>query len=245
MEQKEFAVFDVDGTLGRRQLYHEFVIELALAGALGTDAPGLFADARQTWERRGSSPDAFGEYDDVLVSTYEKALPDISPDLHDRLADKVIAANRDQSYSYTTQRLEELKAAGRKLFIVSGSHTELIAQIGGYYGFDDWEGTEYERGTNGFTGGVTTSTLNKATSLQRLLDRHPEVTLRGSMGFGDTGSDIAMLAMVEHPVAFNPDEKLLEAAQQHGWPIVIERKNVIYTLKSNGGNYVLAETSPE
>ena len=50
-----------------------------------------------------------------------------------------------------------------------------------------------------------------------------------------------MLEAVKHPIAFNPDQKLYDIAVKQGWQIVIERKNVIYTLeKKQDGLYVLA-----
>ena len=52
-----------------------------------------------------------------------------------------------------------------------------------------------------------------------------------------------MLDIVEHPVAFNPDKGLYEAAVSHHWPIVVERKNVVYELKPDKDGYRLAAES--
>jgi phosphoserine phosphatase len=49
-----------------------------------------------------------------------------------------------------------------------------------------------------------------------------------------------MLEFVEHPIAFNPEDTLFEKAKTAGWDIVIERKNVVYTLKEKDGSYLLA-----
>ena len=61
----------------------------------------------------------------------------------------------------------------------------------------------------------------------------------GSIAVGDSESDIAMLASVESPIAFNPTKQLLAHAQAAGWKVVIERKNVIYELELIGGQYLL------
>jgi HAD superfamily hydrolase (TIGR01490 family) len=237
--KQKFAVFDIDGTLIRRQLYHKLVNRLAHAGALGKQAPRMVEEAEEAWKRRKFSDFAFERYDDTLVQLYEDALQNISPKLFDELVIEVIEKYKDQAYAYTTQLFQDLKAAGYKLFIISGSHMELIEQIAKYYGFDDWMGTYYERGENGFTGEVGVSTLNKETSLKKLLERHTDVTLEGSICIGDTKSDIPMLKMVEKPIAFNPDKKLYNFAREQGWKIVIERKNVIYELESKDGSYTL------
>ena len=57
-----------------------------------------------------------------------------------------------------------------------------------------------------------------------------DADLEGSTAVGDTESDIPMLEVVGHPIAFNPNTKLAEHAQEKGWRIVVERKDVIYEL---------------
>jgi phosphoserine phosphatase len=67
-------------------------------------------------------------------------------------------------------------------------------------------------------------------------------TFAGSIAIGDSESDIAMLELVERPIAFNPSKGLFKEAQKQGWPVVLERKNMIYELENRGNEYVLAET---
>ena len=57
--------------------------------------------------------------------------------------------------------------------------------------------------------------------------------LAGSIAIGDTATDIAMLAVVENPIAFNPNDALGTAAEKNRWPIVLERKDCIYVLSHN------------
>lgn len=237
----KFAVFDIDGTLIRWQLYHVVVNRLAKEGVLGENARINLKDSMMEWKHR-KNKDAYKAYEKVLVHSYENALLNINPLQFDTLVSEIIKEYKDQTYVYTRNLLRQLKAGGYKLFIISGSHIELIEQIGKYYDFDDWIGTHYERKENGFTGKVQTSALKKGVSLQALIERN-HVTLKGSIGVGDTNSDLPMLAMVEKPIAFNPNEELFNVAQENGWKIVIERKNVIYELESNHGQYVLAKTS--
>ncbi len=238
MQKDKFAVFDIDGTLIRWQLYHVIVNRLAKEGALGQKAQTELKGAMMTWKRRENT-DAFKSYEKVLVENYERALQNISTQLFDQLVTEVIDEYKDQTYIYTRNLLHKLKADGYKLFIISGSHLELIEQIGRYYGFDDWIGTHYERSQTGFTGRVQTSTLQKNESLDILLERN-DVTTKDSIGVGDTKGDIPMLRKVEKPIAFNPDEALFAEARSSGWKIVVERKNVIYELESRDGTYVLA-----
>jgi phosphoserine phosphatase len=50
------------------------------------------------------------------------------------------------------------------------------------------------------------------------------------VGVGDTDGDIPLLRKVETPICFNPNQKLYEHAKKEGWPVVVERKDVVYTL---------------
>ena len=61
----------------------------------------------------------------------------------------------------------------------------------------------------------------------------------GSVGVGDSESDIPMLSTVERPIAFNPTRNLYEHAVEHAWPVVVERKNMIYKLEPHDGVYRL------
>ena len=54
--------------------------------------------------------------------------------------------------------------------------------------------------------------------------------MQGSIGVGDTESDIPFLEMVAKPVCFNPNQKLYRYAKRMGWKTVVERKDVIYEL---------------
>ncbi|MCA9344044.1 MAG: HAD family phosphatase [Candidatus Nomurabacteria bacterium] len=234
---EKFAVFDIDGTLIRWQLYHAVVNRLAKAKALSDNAQHELKQAMMSWKRR-ENEDAFKNYQSKLVKLYEQSLPNISTSVFDKLITEVINEYKDQTYIFTRNLIHQLKSKGYKLFIISGSHQELVEQIGKYYNFDDYIGAKYTRDSNGFTGESSIPALNKAKSLEQLITKHKVIT-RDSIGIGDTKSDISMLEMVDQPIAFNPDKLLFNVAKERGWQIVIERKNVIYKLDKKDGVYVL------
>lgn len=234
---KKFAVFDIDGTLIRWQLYHAVVDRLAATGALGKDAQQQLHDARMVWKRR-EHPDAFKTYEKALIRVYESSLPHIKPALFDQLVHDVIDEYKDQVYTYTRDLIKELKRQGCVLLAISGSHQELVNEVASYYGFDDCIGTDYHRDESGFSGKKFIASSDKKKVLYSLVDKH-NLSFEGSIAVGDSGSDVAMLELVEEPIAFNPDQVLLQAAQKNGWQIVIERKNVVYALEQHDGRYVL------
>lgn len=232
-----FAVFDIDGTLIRWQLYHAVVDKLVNHGLLGPDAKEQLHEARMVWKRREHA-EAFKEYEQVLVKLYEAGVQKIDTTDFDTMVTQVIDKYKDQTYVYTRNLLHELKEQGYLLFIVSGSHHELIEQLAKYYGFDDWIGTRYEREGKNFSGERFFAAADKKKNLQELVTKHA-ATFKDSLAIGDSGSDIAMLELVENPIAFNPDKTLFDRAKASGWPIVVERKNVVYKLNNHIGDYIL------
>ena len=237
VEQRKFAVFDIDGTLIRWQLYHAVVDKLAKAGHLGPDARETLHEARMRWKRRERGY-SFRDYEVALIKTYEASVTDISPKLFDEVMEQVIHEYQDQVYTYTRDLVVKLKDKGYILLAISGSHEELVAAISEHYGFDDWIGTRYKRKSGTFTGEKYVASHDKQTALQSLITKHKLATT-GSYAIGDSRSDAPMLEMVEHPVAFNPDKALYDIAVEAGWDMVVERKNVIYKLKAANEGYHL------
>jgi HAD superfamily hydrolase (TIGR01490 family) len=234
----KFAVFDIDGTLIRWQLYHAVVNKLAKEGVLGEDAHKTLKSAMMIWKRR-EHDDSYKDYEYKLIKVYENALLNLNTKIFDKLVLEVIDEYKDQTYVYSRNLLKQLKKQSYKLFIISGSHTELIKHIAEYYGFDDFIGSIYERDGQSFTGKNThLPSLNKAGSLDLLIKRN-SVTTEGSIGIGDTYSDAPILSKVDNPIAFNPERRLYKHAKKQGWKIVVERKNVVYELVKSNEQYTL------
>lgn len=234
---KKFAVFDIDGTLIRWQLYHAVVDKLAATGNLGSDAKERLREARMVWKRR-EHPEAFKEYEKVLIEIYESAFPRLDVKQFDIMVAEVINEYKDQVYTYTRDLLKSLKEQGYTLLAISGSHQELVAEMAKYYGFDDFVGTRYAREDGKFSGMEFLATKDKKSVLKTLIEKHG-LSLGGSIAVGDSASDIGMLELVEQPIAFNPDQALLKTAKENKWKIVVERKNVVYELVSNNDDYIL------
>jgi HAD superfamily hydrolase (TIGR01490 family) len=238
---RQFAVFDIDGTLIRWQLYHDVVQELARYGQISADDSEKIRQARMTWKQR-SQTDSFRDYEHVLVTTYQAALQQLSPAEYSRAIDQVFEEYKDQVYIYTRDLVRQLKSEDYLLFAVSGSHDEIVTKIADYYGFDDSIGASFEQIDGRFTGVINTPFGRKAELLHGLVKKH-EVTFEGSIAIGDSGSDIAMLELAEQPIAFNPNIELFQHAKAQGWKVIVERKNMVYELnpqEGQDGSYLLA-----
>lgn len=234
---KQFAVFDIDGTLIRWQLYHAVVDRLAKKGLLGKEAYEAIHEARMVWKNR-EFPEAFRAYELEVIKAYESALPKLSVADFQTIAGEIAEEYSSQVYSYTRDLAKRLKKEGYVLLAISGSHQELVEHVGRQYGFDDCLGTQYLQSHGRFTGEQIFVADDKRAALNKLIKKR-SLSLKGSYAVGDSKSDAPMLAMVDNPVAFNPDRNLFDIAQKSGWPIVIERKNVVYQLDKRSGKYQL------
>lgn len=238
-QKRPFAVFDVDGTLIRWQLYHAITDKLAESGSISPAIHRRAKEARMVWKRREHS-ESFLKYEHALITGYHEALENITKEAFMQAAQAVFEEYKDQTYTYTRDLIRELKGQGYLLFAISGSQIEIIEILANYYGFDDFGGSKYEYKDGKFTGKeYVMRREEKPKYLARLVKKH-DATYKDSLAIGDSGSDIHILEAVERPVAFNPDQELLDHAKTKNWPIIVERKNVVYTLEPQNGSYLLA-----
>jgi HAD superfamily hydrolase (TIGR01490 family) len=237
---KKFAVFDIDGTLIRWQLYHAIADEMARRGHIEPASYQAMREARMAWKKRTGG--TFKDYELQVIEIYEAVLKTLSFDQLEEAIDAVFEEYKDQVYVYTRDLIAKLKQNDYLLFAISGSQTEIVAKIAGYYGFDDYVGTTYKRLGGRFSGQKTIGSHDKDKALKNLVTKHT-ANYKKSMGIGDGSSDISMLELVETPVAFNPEKALFEHAKSKGWKVVIERKNMVYELETKDGTYGLVKTN--
>jgi HAD superfamily hydrolase (TIGR01490 family) len=237
---KKFAAFDIDGTLIRWQLYHAIADALARQGQIKPESYQAIKDARLAWKRRSGS--GFKDYEKQVIETYEAVLATLSFKQLDSAIDAVFEEYKDQVYTYTRDLIAKLKKEGYLIFAISGSQSEIVEKIAGYYGFDDFVGTVYQRGESSFTGDKTIGSFHKDKTLTDLVEKHG-VSFKKSLAVGDSQGDIPMLGLVEQPIAFNPERSLFDHASIKGWKIVIERKNLIIQLEKIDGKYQLVKTN--
>lgn len=116
---------------------------------------------------------------------------------------------------------------------VTGGLRETADGLAAQWGFDACFASVLETDGGVYTGRVATSPArDKSAAVRKRMAGNPAVTLEGSIGIGDTASDIPMLEMVETPIAFNPDSALAAKAEMERWPIVVERKDNIFVIQT-------------
>ncbi len=227
---KPVAFFDIDGTLFRSSLLIELVEALVAEGVFPDEARDVYIDAKRLWLDRE------GTYDDYIKAVVDTFLSNIKGVHYGDLADigkRVVSRHHKRVYRYTRDLVQKLKADGYIVIAISQSPKTILDAFCKDYGFDKVYGRIYEIGPQDrFTGTVTEEYLieNKANIVKRVLERHPDLTLKDSIAVGDTDGDIPLLSMVDTPICFNPNAVLFDHAKKKGWAVVVERKDVIYDL---------------
>jgi len=120
------------------------------------------------------------------------------------------------------QLMEQHRACGRAVVILSGSLELLVEQFHRWLHTDSMVGYRLEVREGKVTGGrigLNPYGENKAKLTQALAAQHG-FELSASYAYGNHASDAHKLRLVGNPVAANPDRKLRRIAQRNGWPIV-------------------------
>jgi HAD superfamily hydrolase (TIGR01490 family) len=223
------AVFDIDGTIFRSSLLIQLVEKLVEKGIFPHKAAGVYERARHDWLERTGEYEPYARRVVEAFATYAKGVP--YADIAD-VAGEVIEAQRNHTYRYTRDLVAELKRKGYYLLAISHSPKLIVDGFAYELGFHKSYGSFYATGaTSRFTGEIEDEhvIMNKGAILMRALEKEG-LTLKGSVGVGDTESDVSMLSHVERAIAFNPNRALYRHAKKQGWEIVVERKDVIYEL---------------
>lgn len=227
---KKVAVFDIDGTIGRGSLLIYLLDELINAGLISEVARKEFKHDHEKWlDRKG----LYDEYIRAVTRTFMKHIKGVHYGDFVEIAKKSVLAHKDHVYLYTKNLITRLKKDGYYLLAVSQSPKTIVDFFCENLGFDKVYGRIYEIGPQDrFTGEIVDVHLisNKANIVRRAVQKE-NLTLKESVGVGDTEDDIPFLEMVETPICFNPNKKLHKHAVRMGWKIVVERKDMIYEIK--------------
>lgn len=226
---RKVAIFDIDGTIFRSSLLIELVEILVEKKVFHESVLADYEKEKVRWlDRKGD----YESYINAVVKVFMRNIKGVSFEDFSLAAKLVVSRYRHRTYRFTEELICELKK--KNFFVVAISHSPkgILDLFCKELGFDKVYGKFYELGSNEkFTGKITEERLimNKANILHRVVEVEG-LTLKGSVGVGDTESDISFLELVDRPICFNPNMKLWKHAQKYGWEVMVERKDVVYEL---------------
>jgi HAD superfamily hydrolase (TIGR01490 family) len=124
-------------------------------------------------------------------------------------------------YAEAADLIEEHKAAGREIVIVSSSGAEMVEPIGEMLGADRVVATRMVTLDGRYTGEIEYYAYgeNKAAAV-RAFAAEAGYDLADCYAYSDSITDLPMLSAVGHPTAVNPDRGLRKAALERGWPVL-------------------------
>ncbi len=211
------AIFDLDNTLlggDSDYLWGEFLVENKLVNGK------RYQQANQHF------------YDQYLAGTMDiieflnfqlKPLADNSSADLQRWRNQYLAEKIDPIILPAAQQLiAQHRQRGDTLMIITATNNFITAPIAEKLGISHLIATEAEIINERYTGhvsGIPSYQQGKVERLQTWLNAHNQ-TLAGSYFYSDSHNDLPLLNIVDHPVAVDPDPKLLAFAKQHGWKTI-------------------------
>lgn len=227
MKKTKIAIFDIDGTIFRRNLHFELLNELVYENIFDKEVRNVLVRLYGEWLNNEGSYDA---YRVKLVALYEQHIKGCNQEAIIMAARKVAHFHSKRIYIFAKDMLKKLRK-DHILLAISGSPVEIVREYVKIFKFDAAFGSVYEIDKNKVYTGKTIfePTSNKGAVVKQFVAEN-DIALKGSLGMGDTESDASFLSLVDHPIAFNPNLNLKKIAQKKKWRMVVEKKDVIYEI---------------
>lgn len=232
MIKNKIAVFDIDGTIFRKNLHFELINELAWMKIFPIEARHALTEIYTNWlEHEGT----YEDYRKAIVSLYAKHIKGCSREDVLKASRIVVPFHAKRTYIFAEKLIKKFRDENYHIIAVSGSPIEIVEEYNSnHLKFDHVFGSVYEvDGENRYTGVAEFEpSKNKGHVLEQYMYEH-KLDFAGSYGVGDTESDVSFLELVENPIAFNPNQNLKSVAQKEKWMVVVEKKDVIYEIAEN------------
>jgi HAD superfamily hydrolase (TIGR01490 family) len=139
-----------------------------------------------------------------------------------RLGPDMLAGIMPRAYPEMLEVAWQHQDAGRAAYIVTAASQELAEMLAGVFSFDGGIGVRSEIRDGFYTGraeGPFTYREGKAVAIREVAEQEG-FDLSESYAYSDSESDLPMMRAVGHPVAVNPDQKLLKIARAEGWQVM-------------------------
>jgi HAD superfamily hydrolase (TIGR01490 family) len=229
MKKNKIAIFDIDGTIFRKNLHFELIDELAWMNIFPRKVRNRLVELYTEWlEHKGT----YESYRRSLVDLYAYHIKGCRQEDVIKASRYVVPFYANRTYIFAEDLIKKLKKSGYHLIAISGSPIEIVEEYNRQHlKFDQVFGSVYDIDGQGFyTGELAYEPVKEKGNLVKQYVFEKGLNLDDSYGIGDTESDSSFLEIVYHPIAFNPNHNLLEIAKSKGWKVVVEKKDVVYNI---------------
>ncbi|MQR00930.1 HAD family hydrolase [Glaciimonas soli] len=229
------AILDMDGTLYPGTLASDMIQGLLDAEHGHKETSHAIIEALQRRKKRLVSQSTIV---DEFYQNYSRTLNGVEHSHVRDVASKVWGKAREHLFAYVRPALSKLAACGYQTILISGSPQEIIdiaiADLGINYGI----GARIKVHEGYCVAELLTAParLGQKAALLIALIARIEQDLQQSLAIGDTTSDAEVFQLVQHAIAFEPEEALTKLAHSENWKIV-DRVTVLphlFTLLHGG-----------
>ena len=125
-------------------------------------------------------------------------------------------------YAEARRLIDDHRAAGRRVYLVSAAPEEVVEPIGRHLGVDEAIASRPDIDDDGrYSGTIERYAYGPAkAALIRELAEEAGIDLARSWAYTDSVTDLPMLEAVGHPVAVNADRALERISKMRGWDVV-------------------------
>lgn len=232
---RPFIAYDLDGTFFRLALFTHVLEAMVNHGSLPPEMVTRIRESDRLWRSRQISYDGYLQ---ATIDALDIWLKQGHPrDLLQSLAQEALAPRIEEVHAFTRSLLRAAQALEYATIAITHSPNESAGVFARHWGFTHIFGSTSAVDERGHYTGAR-ELENKPHALKRVVEQEGYARA-GSIGVGDTESDIAMISDTEHPIAFNPTAELLKRMRDlpHGL-VVQERKNVCTIIGFEQGKTV-------
>ena len=216
---KSYAFYDLDGTLADLNLLHATLFFMGNLGEwtgranylarLALNLPRLYMAERH--DRRLLNM--------KLFETYKGISRDRLWELGDEYCDRVLIRHL---YPHAIEMLEANRATGLEPVLVTGSPDFLVEPLARRLNIEHFAANRLVFSRKVATGGMLEPVMagSEKSDWCESFATARRIDLTGCWGYADSYYDLPFLCALGHPVAVNPDRRLLAAAHNRKWPIV-------------------------
>jgi len=227
--KNKIAIFDIDGTIFRKNLHFVLINELVFMGVFPKSVKYKLVDVYSEWiEHKGT----YEKYRLALVDLYAKYIKGCKREDVLKASQEVIRFHEKRTYVFAENLITKLKKENYNIIAISGSPSEIVEEYNKkHLKFDKVFGSVYELDSDGiYTGNAVFEPTKNKGEVAKQYAVENGINFKDSYGMGDTESDASFLKLVDRPIVFNPNTNLKEIAEKENWRMVVEKKDVIYEI---------------